>query len=246
MKHRLISLYLETHRHVDNDSLIEMHEKKYLRPQDVAICWVYYRSPELFFFAISRLEIVWDIIFKTDIRGYVWEEFIKDVTNFTLIGNDFFIFFQYDIIIRRLFRGKKRLDGFPKLLIFYPSFTAFTKVGSLRFLINRCRDIPLYPVYNKSTVMSSRQTNSAIFKILWVVFDEKSNWKVHFLYIWKNLQSYGCHQQNKELKLRSPHFSVPYIDISISNLSDYTLNNMLCEVLFSHWKPIWWIDKFED
>ena len=191
MRHRLTSLYLETHRHVDNDSRIEIHEKKYLRPQDVTICWVYYHSPELFGVhfldkflyviiiycgeikvlprsdifpdldntwvimvfinnfgkAISRLKIVWDIIFKTDIHGHIWEEFIKDVTNFTLIGNDFFIFFQYDIIIRRLFRGKKRLDGFPKLLIFYASLTAFTKVGSLRFLINGCRDIPWYPAY---------------------------------------------------------------------------------------------------
>ena len=160
--HRLISLYLETHRHVGNDSLIEIHEKKYPRPQDVAICWVYYRIPELFWGPFldkflyvliiycgeikvlprsyifsdldntwvimvfinnfgktsTRLKIFWDIIFKTDIHDHIWEESIKDVTNFTLIGNDFFTFFQYDIIIRRLFRGKKRLDGFPKLLIF--------------------------------------------------------------------------------------------------------------------------------
>ena len=36
----------------------------------------------------------------------MWEKVIKDITNFTLIGNDFVIFFQYDIIIGEFFTGK--------------------------------------------------------------------------------------------------------------------------------------------
>ena len=75
-----------------------------------------------------------------------WEKkIIKNITDFPLIRYDFIIFFKYDILTRGLFRGKERLDGFPKLLILCTSFTTFTKICSLRFLINGSRDIPLRP-----------------------------------------------------------------------------------------------------
>ena len=97
--------------------------------------------------AISRLKIVWDIIFKTDIHGHMREKIIKNITDFPFIGYNFIIFFKYDIITRGLFKGEKRLDGFPGLLIFCTSITTFTKIGSLGFLLNGCRDIPLHSAY---------------------------------------------------------------------------------------------------
>ena len=36
--------------------------------------------------AISRLKIVWDIIFKPDIHGHMREKIIKNITDFPLIG----------------------------------------------------------------------------------------------------------------------------------------------------------------
>ena len=72
----------------------------------------------------------------------------QNIINFMLIGRDFIIiFFQYDIIIRGLFRGKNRLNGYPELLSLYTSFTTLTKVDSLVCLINGCRDIPLYLIH---------------------------------------------------------------------------------------------------
>ena len=47
--------------------------------------------------AISRMKIVWNIIFKADIHGYTRE-----------------------MIISWSFRGEKRFDGFPELFIFTP------------------------------------------------------------------------------------------------------------------------------
>ena len=42
--------------------------------------------------AISRLKIVWNIIFKTYIRGYMREKNIKSIIYFLLIRYDFIIF----------------------------------------------------------------------------------------------------------------------------------------------------------
>ena len=89
-------------------------------------------------------------------------KFIKDNTNFTLIGNAFIILFQYDVIIRVLVWGKERLDGFRKLLgFFYASCTAFIRVGGLRFLTNECRDIPLHPVYIRLLFILISKHNSS-------------------------------------------------------------------------------------
>ena len=137
MKHRVISLYQGTHKHENSDLLIEVLESKYLKRQHVAICLVYYRSPELFWAhslhkflyvfvvycseikmmqrlyifsdfyniwvirmliynfgkAISRLKIVRNIIFKTDIHGHMREKIIKNITYFPLIRYDLIIFF---------------------------------------------------------------------------------------------------------------------------------------------------------
>ena len=57
--------------------------------------------------AISGLKIVWDIIFKTDIHVHMWEKVINDITNFTLIGNDFVIFIIGGLFTGKLFRGAK-------------------------------------------------------------------------------------------------------------------------------------------
>ena len=48
--------------------------------------------------AISRLKIVRNIIFKTDIHGHMREKIIKNITDFPLIRYDFIIFFKYDIL----------------------------------------------------------------------------------------------------------------------------------------------------
>ena len=165
MKHRLISLYRGTHKHENNNLLIEIHESKYLKRLYVAICLVYYRSPGLFWVhslqkflyvfvvhcseiqmmqrlyilsdfyntwvirmlinnfgkAISRLKIVRNNIFKTDIHGNMTEKIIKNITDFPLICYDVIIFFKYDILTRGLFKGKRGLDDFPKLLILCPA-----------------------------------------------------------------------------------------------------------------------------
>ena len=43
--------------------------------------------------AISRLKIIWNIILKTDIHGYMREIIIKNITDLPLISYDFVIFF---------------------------------------------------------------------------------------------------------------------------------------------------------
>ena len=43
--------------------------------------------------AISRKKVVWNIIFKADIHGYMREIIIKNITYLPLIGYDFIIFF---------------------------------------------------------------------------------------------------------------------------------------------------------
>ena len=44
--------------------------------------------------AISRLKIAWNIIFKTDIRGYMRLKIIKSIIYFLLIRYDFIILFS--------------------------------------------------------------------------------------------------------------------------------------------------------
>ena len=57
MIHRLLSLNREIHKHVNNDSQIAIHNKKYMKPQDVAVYYVHlYIAVALSFFGIHSLQ----------------------------------------------------------------------------------------------------------------------------------------------------------------------------------------------
>ena len=69
--------------------------------------------------------------------------------------------------------------------------------------------------------MSSRQENNTGFNNQ--IPRSYDWWKIQlestcFIYIWKNLESYWCHNKSKELRQRSTPFPVLYIDISIFDI----------------------------